>query len=90
MQNVPLDFAREHFCRLGKTTDVVLQLYHIEFKAKLKIKTYDGKMVQCFIKDGVNAMIDEYKVQVDEGAVIELLQLNPIVLYINLQLSTDS
>ncbi|XP_021744960.1 glutamic acid-rich protein-like [Chenopodium quinoa] len=67
-RNIPLDFAREHFCRLGKTTDVVLWLYDTKFKAKLKIKTYDGKMVQCLIKDGVDAVIDEYDVQVDEGA----------------------
>ncbi|XP_021717654.1 histone chaperone ASF1-like [Chenopodium quinoa] len=66
--NVPLDFAREHFCKLRKTTDVVMRLYHTEFKAKLMIKTYDGRMVQCFIKDGVDAMIDEYEVQIDEGA----------------------
>ncbi|XP_021747111.1 uncharacterized protein LOC110712961 [Chenopodium quinoa] len=88
--NVPLGFAKAHFGLFPKSTDVVVQLYDTRFDAQLKINRRDEKLIQCLIKNGVDAAIDYYEIQIDEGANISYFHGNPIVFDVTLQLSADS
>ena len=47
-------------------------------------------LFKCFIKNGVDAAIDYYEIQIDEGAIISYFHGNPIVFVVTLQLSADS
>uniref|UniRef100_A0A803MZF7 Reverse transcriptase zinc-binding domain-containing protein n=1 Tax=Chenopodium quinoa TaxID=63459 RepID=A0A803MZF7_CHEQI len=85
-----VDFAKAQFGSFPKSTDVVVQLYDTRFDAHLKIKRRDEKLIQCFIKNEIVAVIiDYYDIQIDEGAIVSYEHGNPIVFDVTLQLSAD-
>ncbi|XP_021726393.1 uncharacterized protein LOC110693546 [Chenopodium quinoa] len=87
---VPVDFARKHFQNLTETTKVLLRLYDTNFEAELKVQTIENKIVKCFIKKGVDKLIDYYEVQINEGAVLKLRKGKVNIFDVYLQLNNES